>query len=212
MGRIKRGILGGFHGTVGTVVGASWKGIDYMRSKAESIKNPRTRGQVTQRNRFATTLFFLQPITSYIRIGFRPYAVKQTGFNAAMAYNIKNAIIGEYPNFELDYSKALVSRGTLTPVQSASATAVSDGVLFTWHDNSGKGDALQTDMAMPLLFNKTKQEAVFNTAAGKRFEEETTLAVPADWRGSEVEVYLGFISADGKSVATSEYLGKVTIG
>ncbi|MBO4778358.1 MAG: hypothetical protein J5588_07690 [Bacteroidales bacterium] len=211
MGRIKRGILGGFHGTVGTVVGASWKGIDYMRSKAESIKNPRTRGQVTQRNRFATTLQFLQPITSYIRIGFRPYAVKQTGFNAAMAYNIKNAIVGEYPNFELDYSKALVSRGTLTPVEGANANVTSSGVTFFWRDNSGTGNALLTDMAMPLLFNKDKEEAVFSTAGGKRFEEETTLTVPADWTGSKVEAYLGFISADGKSVATSIYLGKVTI-
>lgn len=211
MGRIKRGILGGFHGTVGTVVGASWKGIDYMRSKAESIKNPRTRGQVTQRNRFATTLQFLQPITSYIRIGFRPYAVKQTSFNAAMAYNIKNAIVGEYPNFELDYSKALVSRGTLTPVEGANANVTSSGVTFFWRDNSGTGNALLTDMAMPLLFNKDKEEAVFSTAGGKRFEEETTLTVPADWTGSKVEAYLGFISADGKSVATSIYLGKVTI-
>ena len=211
MGRIKRGILGGFHGTVGTVVGASWKGIDYMRSKAESIKNPRTRGQVTQRNRFATTLQFLQPITSYIRIGFRPYAVKQTSFNAAMAYNIKNAIVGEYPNFELDYSKALVSRGTLTPVEGANANVTSSGVTFFWRDNSGTGNALLTDMAMPLLFNKDKEEAVFSTAGGKRFEEETTLTGPADWTGSKVEAYLGFISADGKSVATSIYLGKVTI-
>ncbi|MBP5371816.1 MAG: hypothetical protein J6Y55_07860 [Bacteroidales bacterium] len=211
MGRIKRGILGGFHGTVGTVVGASWKGIDYMRSKAESIKNPRTRGQVTQRNRFATTLQFLQPITSYIRIGFRPYAVKQTGFNAAMAYNIKNAIVGEYPNFKLDYSKALVSRGTLTPVEGANANVTSSGVTFFWRDNSGTGNALLTDMAMPLLFNKDKEESVFSTAGGKRFEEETTLTVPADWTGSKVEAYLGFISADGKSVATSIYLGELTI-
>ena len=31
MGTIKKGILGGFSGKVGTVVGASWKGISYMR-------------------------------------------------------------------------------------------------------------------------------------------------------------------------------------
>lgn len=211
MGKIKRGILGGFRGTVGTVVGASWKGIDYMRSKAESVKNPRTEGQVNQRSRFATTLFFLQPITQYIRVGFRTYAVKQTAFNAAMAYNIKNAILGEYPNFELDFPNALVSRGTLMPVENASATAVDGGVAFSWSDNTGNRDALATDLSMPLLFNKEKHEAVFNTAANPRSEEGVTLNVPADWTGNDVEVFLGFISADGKSVATSEYLGKVTI-
>jgi len=32
MGSIRKGILGGFAGKVGTVVGISWKGGSYMRS------------------------------------------------------------------------------------------------------------------------------------------------------------------------------------
>jgi len=32
MGTIKKGILGGFSGKVGTVIGGVWKGIEYMRS------------------------------------------------------------------------------------------------------------------------------------------------------------------------------------
>ena len=35
MAKIEHGILGGFSGTVGTVIGGSWKGIDTMRSKAK---------------------------------------------------------------------------------------------------------------------------------------------------------------------------------
>ncbi len=34
MGTISKGILGGFSGTVGTVIGGSWKGIEYMRSQS----------------------------------------------------------------------------------------------------------------------------------------------------------------------------------
>ncbi len=48
MGKIKQGILGGFSGKVGTVIGGNWKGISYMRSIPQSIKNPRTDGQVSQ--------------------------------------------------------------------------------------------------------------------------------------------------------------------
>jgi hypothetical protein len=33
MASFQKGILGGFSGKVGTVVGGNWKGIDYMRSK-----------------------------------------------------------------------------------------------------------------------------------------------------------------------------------
>ena len=52
MGKIKQGILGGFRGTVGTVVGSSWNGIAYMKGKPQSVRNPRTEDQVQQRNFF----------------------------------------------------------------------------------------------------------------------------------------------------------------
>ena len=52
MGKIKQGILGGFKGKVGTVVGSSWNGISYMKGRAQSVRNPRTDAQVQQRNFF----------------------------------------------------------------------------------------------------------------------------------------------------------------
>ena len=49
MGKIKQGILGGFKGKVGTVIGSSWNGISYMRGIAQSVKNANTAAQQTQR-------------------------------------------------------------------------------------------------------------------------------------------------------------------
>ena len=49
MGTIKQGILGGFNFKVGTVIGSSWKGQAYMRGRAQHVKDPRTAGQVYQR-------------------------------------------------------------------------------------------------------------------------------------------------------------------
>ena len=56
MGKIKQGILGGFRGKVGTVIGASWNGISYMRGLAQSHKNPKTAAQTTQRSFFKEVL------------------------------------------------------------------------------------------------------------------------------------------------------------
>lgn len=53
MGKIKQGILGGFNGKVGAVIGSSWRGKSVMRGIAQSIKNPKTPKQVAQRNFFA---------------------------------------------------------------------------------------------------------------------------------------------------------------
>ena len=56
MGKIKQGILGGFRGKVGTVIGASWNGISYMRGLAQSHKNPKTAAQTKQRGFFREVL------------------------------------------------------------------------------------------------------------------------------------------------------------
>ena len=163
-----------------------------------------------QRGKFALTLAFLKPITAYVRTGYKNYASKQTEFNAAMSYICLNAITGTYPDYTLDFSLALVSRGSLQPVANADYVAGSGKVAFTWTDNSGVSDALATDLAMPLAFNKDKGEAVFNTAAATRAAGMAEINLPADWVGDTIEIYLGFISADGKTVANSLYLGEET--
>ena len=94
MGTIKTGILGGFSGRVGTVVGATWNSVHYMRALATSVKNPRTDKQLSQRTKFAKTLAFLRAITPYVRIGYAGYAKKQTAFNAAMSYIMRKALSG----------------------------------------------------------------------------------------------------------------------
>ena len=71
MGTIKQGILGGFSGKVGTVVGSTWKSIHYMRALAVSISNPRTEKQQNQRSKFATTINFVKTMTPFIRLGIK---------------------------------------------------------------------------------------------------------------------------------------------
>ena len=52
MGKIKQGILGGFKGKVGTVIGSSWNGIAYMRGLPQSTKDRKSAAQLVQRDFF----------------------------------------------------------------------------------------------------------------------------------------------------------------
>jgi len=63
MGKIKQGILGGFRGTVGTVIGSSWNGIAYMKGKPQSVKNPKTDAQLQQRGFFKDLQSLIGQIT-----------------------------------------------------------------------------------------------------------------------------------------------------
>ena len=211
MGKINLGILGSFSGKVGNVVGGKWKGISYMRAKATSVSNPRTQAQMTQRSKFALVLAILKPITGFIRVGYKKFTTKQTAFNAAMSYILNNAITGAFPDFSVDMSKVLVSRGNLTGAANALATSADGVVSISWEDNTGSGTAVQTDKALIVAINPARAEAVYETAGSQRSIGAHEIAVPADWLGESVEVFLGFITEDGKEVANSVYLGSVAV-
>ncbi len=125
MGTIQKGILGGFSGKVGTVIGGSWKGIQYMRSFAARRKKGSTRKQHEQQLKFGLITKFQQPLNSLLLLSFKSYAVKMTGANSALGYNIRNVITGVYPDYAIDYSKVLVSRGDLPNALNPSARPTS---------------------------------------------------------------------------------------
>ena len=184
MGKINLGILGSFSGKVGNVVGGNWKGISYMRAKATSVSNPRTDGQVNQRTKFALVLAVLKPITGFLRVGYKKYAIKQTAFNAAMSYILNNAVTGSSSaDYSIDLSKVLVSRGNLTGAANAQATSANGVVTLTWDDNSGSGTATQTDKALIVVLNPTRAESVFDAGGNQRVAGTEDISVPADWAG-----------------------------
>lgn len=211
MGTLKKGILGGFSGKVGNVVGASWKGIDYIRSLPASVKNPRTQGQVTQRTKFSTTMEFLKTLTPIIREGFKADAVgKVTAMNAAMSYNVKNAIKGDFPDFEVDFEKAIIARGSLYGTDSASATAEAGKLNFDW-DLTILNNASLSDDVVFVVYNPTRREALYNEKGSTRMEGYGSFDIPALWAGDTVQTYIIFKSQDGKLNSNSIYTGSVEV-
>lgn len=188
---------------MGTVVGSSWKDVSYMRALAISVSNPRTPKQQTQRGKFAMSMTFLRAIIPYVRVGYKPYALGRSAFNAAMSYILRHAITGTAPQLEVDYERVLVARGTLMPVFNAAA-ALADGKLtLTWKDNSKMGDALSTDLAMPLVYNKARGEAYYDLEAATRADATLALELPDNWADDALAVFLAFHSADGSRVTNS---------
>jgi hypothetical protein len=150
-------------------------------------------------------------MTAFLRTGWKLHAHRQSPFNAAMSYTITNAVIGDYPDYEIDPNKVLVSRGALTTATSTFVNYNNGEVEFQWEDNSGKGSAKPTDKALIAIINLAKGEAVTDIAGAERPDCAQKLAVPAEWSGDEVHAYMGFISEDGKEVSNSVYLGNIAI-
>ena len=101
MAKIEHGILGGFSGTVGTVVVGNWKGIDFMRSKSKRRNFVPTQKQLEQQLKFALIMRFVQPMSALLEVTFIDYAVRKTGINSAFSYIFENAITGVFQTLRL---------------------------------------------------------------------------------------------------------------
>ncbi len=134
MGTISKGILGGFNGTVGTVIGGSWKGIEYMRSRPAKRTNNPSQAQLEQQAKFAVVISFLETMVGLLRITYKNFAVKMTAFN----------------------------------------------------------------------------QTIYTTNGGARNAGAGSLNV-SNMAGQTVQTYIGFISEDGKDVATSIYTGELSL-
>lgn len=203
----KQGIHGGFKGRVGNVVGSTWKGLDVMKIRPASVANPNTVRQQDQRSRFGLLMRFLSAQSRLIQIGFRPYAVKMTSINAALSYNIAAAITGEFPDYLIDYSKVLLSKGDL-PAMSQAVLSYTDpvSVKLAWTDNSSYQGAHASDLLNVSVYDPISNKALSFVSCATRTDATITLALPAEWTGLSVEVFAFFLSEEGVASANAKSL------
>lgn len=207
MAIIKNGILGGFSGKSGTVVGYQLYDQSVMRGLGKTRKVPFTPAELKNQTKFSTPQRWLQPITEFLRVGFKGYAKRFEGFNAAKSYLSKNAVRSDDAGFYIDPKLALVSFGDMDLAEKASAVSESPGtVTFKW---SG-GESEHDDRAMFMLYDIDGRNAKFDTAAVKR-KLETGVFSAEDLSGKSVHVYLAFVAEDRKRRSNSQYLGVVTV-
>lgn len=211
MGTYNKGILGAFSGKVGPVVGASWRGKEVMRSLPKKGNRVPTATQLLQRQKFAMVQTFLSGINPVVKRYYGSNSGLKTRGNNAMSYLMREALVFTDPDFEWDYSKVLISRGDLIGFDEASVDVTAGEINVLWTDNSGQGEALATDQLVLLVFDPESKAVVYSLAAGERADEAAALAMPSNLLGADVEVWATFVSADEKLIATSLYLGNVTV-
>ncbi|QZE15048.1 hypothetical protein K4L44_04260 [Halosquirtibacter laminarini] len=130
MGKITKGILGGFSGTVGSVIGSTWKGIDVIRSKPKMRKKSSTKSQIAQRKKFGAAVKFFSNIQDLVKIGFQEVAIHQTSHNVAIKENFKHfSYDAQKDELKIDYSKLIIANGSRPPVRNLVATESADNMF-----------------------------------------------------------------------------------
>ena len=203
MATFRQGIPGGFSGKVGTVVGSTWKSINYMRALAVNVHDAKSEKQLCQRGKFRTVVNFTKTITPFLRVGFQEHEEGRSAVNAATSYLMLHAVEGCADDATLNFDKVRVSQGSLTAATDATVQVAAGKATFSWTDNSDTGDAQATDTAMALAYNKDRQEAVYRMAIATRADGTAELTLPTNWDGEALAIYLAFCSADGQHVSNS---------
>ena len=219
MAKIKKGILGGLSGQIGNVVGSSWNGIDVLKTLPASYTDAGTPTQVAQRYKFSTVLNFLKPLTQIVRIGYNAYADKMSAFNAAFSNTIKFAVTGVSPNYTIDFPNVLLTRGNLENASNASAASAAPAtVTITWDPTVTGYLAKDTDSVLAVVYDPTKNQAVYSLNQGTRADGTLDIDVPAIFTGDTVKVYLSFASASAaymtpnrNTLSNSLFTGSVVV-
>lgn len=208
MAIIKNGILGGFKGKAGTVVGYHLKGQEIMRGLANERTKPFSEKELANQQRFGDLQYWLKPLTVFLRVGFQGYAPTFEGFTGAKSYNSKHALVKDDAGTHIDPALALVSFGDQEQATTASAVSEAENsITFNWEGGKCEGD----DRAMFLVYDIEGGTADFDTAAEKRRMKTGVFKLNENFSGKAVHVYLAFVAEDRKRRSNSQYLGVVNV-
>ncbi len=217
MGKINQGILDGFSGKVGTVVGMFWKGKPVMRGYKRFIKDRHSEAQLIVRLRFAE----LSRLSSVFReaslLGFanRSKAHGNTEMNNFVQLNWEAVSANTRAEVNVEYSALQLSAGSLVPVlYGAVSYATPQTVEVGFEGCLDYPGTSERDKVYLFAYNPTSGRGMLGTGADRR-SGKATLTVPASWAGEQVHLWAFVVGGgnENKGMASvSTYLGEGTIG
>lgn len=184
MAVVQNPIIGRARNNVGNVIFQSWKGKNVLRSRPLTVANPRTEGQVNQRNKMTLIVAIYRYIAAAIKLGFNQQAVGKSEYNAFVSDAIKNAISIVSNVATLVPTLLKVAKGTITPTTVETILRESGG-LVTFEVSFDASTLLpgqsNTDSLNAVLYNATADE--WKTMIGLQVRDGSGSAqdLPSGW-------------------------------
>ncbi|WP_342329529.1 DUF6266 family protein [Pedobacter sp. FW305-3-2-15-E-R2A2] len=210
MATIKNGILGGFTGKIGSVVGYRTYGEDRMRSVSERTA-PATAAELKNRKQFKLVQDTLNCIKSLIKIGFKDYWTKTGGTRGAISYNKTHAVQVNGDDCLIDPERFKFSGGVLAGLNDTTVELERPDLLrFNWSTASSYS-ASPKDQVMLLAIDLEGKKACYESLGNFRGSGTDVLKLDHDLTGKEVAIYIAVVAKDRSKQSDSQYLGKLRI-
>ncbi len=186
MAKQGQGILDGYRGTVGPVIGYQWRGRWCLRARPRHVSNPQTVAQQAHRMRFRDMVQLAGRMNRALRLGLRAASLEEgmTECNLFVKMN-KDCFTPE----GVDYERLVVSRGPVAPVAFMQVELGDDMVLRTvFEKNPLRMRADAEDEVRVWAFCPALQCGVLSAPVFRR-SKRLEMALPDEWAGLDVHFY-----------------------
>jgi len=153
----------------------------------------------------------LKPVKDFIMVGFELEAKRSflNYHNVASECNRLNAITGIYPHQQIDFTKALFSKGKMPVTPGVQVKAIKKGLTFTWDATFAARRIKTNDQVMLLAYEPESLNATFSIYSGKRADGEADLSIRKRRTPVVLETYISFIAQNRKTISDSIYTGQI---
>ena len=193
-------------GRTGNNVGRKVKGKNVFSMRpSKSSKQPTTL-QLDQRSKFGMVASWMSNALNIVQIGFQNYQSTGSAMNSAVKRALQTAVIGVSPNFNLDYSKVELSRGSLMGSRNwdVSSSATNE-VQITWRNQVSSGKQKSTDKLVIFAYSQFLRQFVELIGPVTRETQTYDLTLPEEFSGQIIHLWIYFMSAEGDLVSNSQY-------
>ena len=202
MGKIKQGILGGFKGKVGTVIGASWNGIAYMKGLPQSIKNPKTASQQAQRDFFKEVQDLVGQLSHEQLLFLFPNSAKGMSRRNALVQQLAAASVVEGDAKHVDLASiASIGNASTADLPEVSITASRSTITISWDAENDWRTQHGDEYPTICVFNVTQKKIfLVHSTVTVGASGSQSFSVNHDAFGIGSDEYNGFMLSTGSKV------------
>ena len=207
MGKIKQGILGGFSGKVGTVVGSYWNGIFYMKALPQSYKKSRSGNQKMQQGYFKELVTLSMSLSNEDLEFIYPKKPKGMSRRNLLVKQLASyaAVIDKSKTVDLD-SMCTLGNAPMTDLPAVSVNANRSDLQISWDGVTYYRDQHPDDYPVILVANITQQR-LFLIASPVTLKSTGKQSFEVDVKpyGNPRDEFSGFMFATGQGGSKVEY-------
>lgn len=204
MARQTDGILGGFNGKVGTVVGYRWKGLWCMRAHNAFAHNPRTEAQQAHRALFKAEVQLAGRMRWAVNKGLKLASdeLSMTPMNLFVSAN-QQAFSEVDGRLAVDYPSLRISGGTVAPVALTEASVDEDNVLnVKFEKNPLRRTCSAHDEVFFWVYSEELETGYLSNPVYRRVQQ-ASVALPDMFEGCSLHVYAFAQDSAGRSSETA---------